>query len=786
MLNNLIFIVTVVISSMFLGCATTLPQAVKVEMSDKKIDFLQDVKPILDKRCVSCHSCYNSPCQAKFSSFEGVDRGGSKLLVYDALRFKAMQPTRLFIDAKSAEEWRKKGFYSLTQKFDNNESYNDSIMMHMLYDKKAHPKVIGSYKPESDKLTCPKNLQEMGEYLQDKPNHGMPYGMPAIEDAEYDTLAQWIARGAKGPTQEQQAKLVAPTKQAQMAIEKWEAFLNESDAKHVMTARYLYEHLFLAHISFADTQKEFYSMVRSSTPSPKKINEIASIRPFDDPEITKFYYRFQKIHSTIVFKTHMLVEFDDAKMDRIKELFIKPKWDETPHAMSYETNVSANPFLLFAQIPVKSRYQFLLDNARYIVMTFIRGPVCRGQIALNVIHDHFWVMFKDPESDISVLHPEFLLQEAQNLSMPIQTSAQKLLDIFSDDYRNKYREYFTHKEELTRHTFPNGQNVNDIWRGNGSDDSPLLTIYRHYDSASVHHGILGKLPKTMWVIDYPQFERIYYALVAGYDVFGNVSHQANIRRYMDFLRVEGELNFLTFMPQEKRLEMFKSWYVNDDDVEDLKTIPISDNNLSMKYLTKHPKSEFIEKLVNERVLKSTNIKFDYLNYFNESQKRPKTPKEFNNVQDVLNGARSISGAGIGFTKHVTGSGINNVIVKVTLEDNTSEVFTLVINRWHDNVNSMFNEEDSLNSNLDTIDVIKGSVGSYPNVFAIVKYKDLPDFFDVIKNFEDNDEYIKKLSKYWIQRGDKNFWKTYDWFQNDFNQEQKSEAGLYDLNRYYHR
>ena len=238
---------------MFLGCATTLPQAVKVEMSDKKIDFLQDVKPILDKRCVSCHSCYNSPCQAKFSSFEGVDRGGSKLLVYDALRFKAMQPTRLFIDAKSAEEWRKKGFYSLTQKFDNNESYNDSIMMHMLYDKKAHPKVIGSYKPESDKLTCPKNLQEMGEYLQDKPNHGMPYGMPAIEDAEYDTLAQWIARGAKGPTQEQQAKLVAPTKQAQMAIEKWEAFLNESDAKHVMTARYLYEHLFLAHISFADT-----------------------------------------------------------------------------------------------------------------------------------------------------------------------------------------------------------------------------------------------------------------------------------------------------------------------------------------------------------------------------------------------------------------------------------------------------------------------------------------------------------------------------------------------------
>jgi len=69
----------------------------------------------LDKRCVTCHSCYNSPCQAKFSSFDGIDRGGSKEKVYLAERLFSQQPTRLFMDAKTTEEWRKKKFFSLRE-----------------------------------------------------------------------------------------------------------------------------------------------------------------------------------------------------------------------------------------------------------------------------------------------------------------------------------------------------------------------------------------------------------------------------------------------------------------------------------------------------------------------------------------------------------------------------------------------------------------------------------------------------------------------------------------------
>ncbi len=779
-------LLTITIFTLFLGCSSEIPKPIKVEVTSKRVNYLNEIKPILDKRCVSCHSCYNSPCQAKLSSFEGVDRGASKLLVYDAMRFKAMDPTRLFIDAKSTNEWHNKGFYSLTKNLDANQSYSDSIMMHMLHDKKMNPDVIGSYRPEKDELICPKNAQEMGDYLEDKPNHGMPYGFPAIKASEYKTMAQWLAQGANGPSRSEQETITTPSQKAEIEIRKWESFLNTDNAKHSVTARYLYEHLFLAHWYFKSAPKEFYEIVRSTTPYPQPIDTIPSIRPFDDPNVDRFYYRLQRIHSTIVHKTHMVVEFDDEKLSRIKELFIKPKWIEEPHYIDYETKKSANPFIAFFQIPAKSRYQFLLDNSHYIFMTFIRGPVCRGQMALNVINDHFWITFKDPEYDISIKQQGFLLLQAENLSMPIESSSQGLLQTFSDEYRSKYNRYLKAKENLFMKKYPKGQGIESIWRGNKADDAPILTIYRHFDSASVHKGVVGKLPRTIWVVDYPQFERIYYTLVAGYDVFGNISHQTNIRRYTDFLRFEGELNFISYMPQKSRKELLKSWYLNSNLVEDESQIELLNQSTQVNYKTQYPKSEFIQKVVNSHILKSTNIKFDTINYYKDGKAPPPMPTSFETLKDFKDGFRSLTTPGTGFIKHMTSGNVNTMMLRIIMPDGSDKVGTIVINRWHDNVNSLFGEQSRLNSDKDTLDFITKSVGSYPNAFGVVHYKDLPDFFDIVKNFDASDEDMLRFSKYFVGRYDDDFWETFDWFQEHFNKADPIKSGLYDLNRYYHK
>ncbi|MCD6292202.1 MAG: fatty acid cis/trans isomerase, partial [Deltaproteobacteria bacterium] len=362
------------------ACGAKALAPVVFEAPTRRIHYLNEVKPILDKRCVVCHSCYNSPCQLKFSSYEGVDRGGTKKKVYDATRLTTMDPTRLFIDAQSTEEWRQKDFFTVTES-SAPKGTNNSIMLQLLSHKMEHPKSVGEYFPEADDLTCSATRIELGSYLAKHPNQGMPFGFPPLTKKEFNLIAGWLSQGAKGPTVIEQAALVTPSAADQLEISKWEQFLNQTDAKHTMTARYLYEHLFLAQIRFSGN--DYYELLRSTTPSGEPVELINSVRPYDDPKAEFFYYRFRKIHATIVHKTHMVFALNDTVMARFKELFIEPDWLQKPHIMSYNQQVSANPFQTFEQIPPRSRYQFLLDNSTYVIRTFIRGPVCKGQIALN-------------------------------------------------------------------------------------------------------------------------------------------------------------------------------------------------------------------------------------------------------------------------------------------------------------------------------------------------------------------------------------------------------------------
>jgi hypothetical protein len=229
--------------------------------------------------------------------------------------------------------------------------------------------------------------------------------------------------------------------------------------------------------------------------------------------------------------------------------------------------------------------------------------------------------------------------------------------------------------------------------------------------------------------------------------------------------------------------MFKSWYIGDKDVQKQKKYAMN-RGTKIHYRTAQPKRELIEKVVDCHILKSTGIKFDTVNYFRAGQHPPKMPRTFRTLADFQQGARSLTAPGTGFIRHVVDHGANLLHLHIILPNGKSKVWTLVINRWHDNVNSLFGEKSRLNSAKDTIDIIPGSVGSYPNVFAVVHFRDLPDFFDLIANFDGTTRYIQKFKKYHISRSNKKFWETFDWFQAHFDKADPLNAGLYDLNRYF--
>jgi len=766
------------------ACATKPLPPVAVNIPTRSIHYLTEVQPVLEKRCTVCHSCYNSPCQLKLDSYEGADRGATKKAIYNSSRLKTMDPTRLFTDAKNTAEWRKKGFFSVTESTAG-DGFNDSMMLQLLDHKRRNPKSTGDYYPEAEDLTCSENGSELAAYLEKHPNNGMPFGFPPLKQEEFELVAGWLYQGAKGPTPAEQGDLEAPKPEDAAEIRKWETFFNQDDPKHAMTARYIYEHLFLAHVKFGTPTNDFFELVRSGTPPGVPIDLVATVRPYDDPGFPSVYYRFRKVHSTIVQKTHMVYELDDARMRRFEELFIEPEWLQEPHRVGYDPKMSANPFKAFEQIPPRSRYLFLLDSSHYILMTFIHGPVCKGQIALNVIDDQFWVMFLDPDHDLSVRYPGFLKMNVDRLAMPIEMGSDPgVFSVLTDKYKRLAIEYYKSREDTYAALNYGGLGYDAIWKGYRASDAPFLTVYRHFDSASVHKGALGNLPKTLWVIDYPLLERVYYALVAGFDVYGTVGHQLVERLYMDRLRIEGVSYFLDFLPKETRKEIMRSWYLGTN----LEEIHYYEGALAsgIRFATPDPKREFVEHVITSELNRETATTFDKINYIRSGEGYPEIPRKYETREEYLQGFRAVSRPGTPLVALIHDHNANLAYMRVRLNNGKDVVATLVVNRWHNNVAFLLGEDKRLDPSKDSIEFIPGMIGSYPNFFFDIAQDDIPDFIDLIEFYDAGEASRKRLDKYGVNRSDDRFWITYDWFQKRLNAEEPVKGGLLDLNRYFHK
>jgi hypothetical protein len=160
------------------------------------------------------------------------------------------------------------------------------------------------------------------------------------------------------------------------------------------------------------------------------------------------------------------------------------------------------------------------------------------------------------------------------------------------------------------------------------------------------------------------------------------------------------------------------------------------------------------------------------------------PTEFDSREDLITGFRALTAPGTGFIRHMSEHDLNVIYLRVREEGVPDQFASIVINRWHDNVNSVFGEDDRLDPTRDTIDFIRGYIGSYPNYFFDVDREDLPEFFDMMENFDGGGAYIAKLHRYAINRADPRFWEAYDAHQRHFDESEPIEAGVFDLNRYH--
>lgn len=727
-----------------------------------------DAQHVFETRCVVCHGCYDAPCQLKLGSYEGIERGATPDVVYDGTRLTAADPTRLGIDAHGRAAWREKNFHPVLPEGQESDP-RASLLLRLLELKRAHPlpaavDVKQAFSLDLNREQTCTDRAHFEKYADEHPLWGMPYAFPGITDDEHAALVEWVRAGAPHPPPAEPAARVSEQ------LAEWETFLNEGSFKGQLVGRYLFEHLFLASIRFENPDAPsgetppLFRLVRSLTLSGK-IEEIPSRRPFDDPKRARVYFRFQRRAEPPLEKTLMPYALGPARLARFKKLFFETPY-EVKHVPFYEPETAANPFRAFQALPLKSRYRFLLEEAEFSMMGFIKGPVCRGQVALNVIQDRFWVYFVNPDAPWQEKEAQLLAESKLALDMPAESGSNAFPTAWLG-YGRDHASYVDKKAEFLERETHDGSGVvpSLIWDGDGKNDNAALTVFRHFDSATVEKGLIGPPPETAWVVDYPLLERIHYLLVAGFDVYGNVVHQLTTRLYMDYLRMEGETAFLVLLPPERRRALIERWYQGlDGEAKErvLHDLLGRTGKPGIEYKTSTPELEAYRWL-GQRV--SPVLRHDFeLSRVAEPQQRA----ELERLAQVVGRAASELPE-VSFVRVASATGKYSYIS--VLRDSA-----------HRNVAELFQEQNRRVPEADRLVVVPGLLGAYPNALFSVKSSDLSAFVTAVGKLDGTDAYHALRGRFGLQRTDPSFWAFSDQLNLAHRSASPTLHGLLDYNR----
>lgn len=730
------------------------------------VRYRDEIRPIIEKRCVVCHGCYDAPCQLLLSSNRGIDRGANKEPVYHGTRLVQAELTRLD-DAISTTDWRGRAFYPVLNERDQSGIANThaSAFYRSMELKQRHPLPNQELLPPDvtlglDRKAMCSTIEEFDDFASKQPLWGMPYGLPGVSAAEYSALGEWLTVGAPMPA----ANGLPPEYTKRIA--RWEAFLNQDSLKMRLASRYIFEHLFLGHLYFDDLPlTRFFALVRSATPPGEAIKVIATRRPYDDPGVERVYYRLRPVDDSLLTKTHMPYALGEQRMKQWRQWFI-----DTPNAVtalpSYDPKTASNPFLTFEQLPASSRYRFMLEEAHFTIEGFIKGPVCRGQVALNVINDRFWVFFLKSGLVGPIEGERFLSRASDNLTLPA-ASANRVVPIVQwRRYSGNQRQYLEAKAAEANRIFSKKKlSLDIVWDGDGYNRSAALTVFRHFDSATVVQGLVGTPPKTAWVIDYPVLERIHYLLVAGFDVYGNLGHQLTTRLYMDFLRMEGEFNFLLFLPRRDVEQEWDIWY--DGASSDVRNYVKDSRDLlrfetSIAY-TDGPRKQQLYNMLRKKLK-------PVLSDAHSLQHRDVPPVHRRSLERL----GDIAGRPAALLPQI-------VFLTVHGKDGAC-LYSVLHNNAHSNISSLLSEETNRRPDQDDLTVVRGALGAYPSAFWTVEENELPRLVDRVAALQSEEDYAALMREFGVRRTDHRFWAQSDMVHALYQKSSPVTYGLLDYNR----
>jgi hypothetical protein len=267
-----------------------------------------------------------------------------------------------------------------------------------------------------------------------------------------------------------------------------------------------------------------------------------------------------------------------------------------------------------------------------------------------------------------------------------------------------------------------GLDLKSVWDGDGKNDNAALTVFRHFDNATVVKGLVGGYPKTAWVMDYPLLERVHYLLVAGFDVFGNVGH--TISSGDGKTRVEAALLGFKAAPH----------------------IP---------YRTTTPERELFE-LLRERVKSVVVDRY-----------------ELPHSEAVLARLATVHG--------VAASVLPEASFLTIREGDKRTHFSILRDSAHSNVAHLFGESARRINEEDSLTVVQGFASAYPNALFSIDRQEVAAFVEAVGKLDGEASYKALRLRFGVLRNSPQFWPHSDLINQASLKLGPLDSGLFDYN-----
>ena len=204
-------------------------------------------------------------------------------------------------------------------------------------------------------------------------------------------------------------------------------------------------------------------------------------------------------------------------------------------------------------------------------------------------------------------------------------------------------------------------------------------------------------------------------MAVNFDVFGNVSHQAQTRLYFDLIRNGAEANFLRLMPADSRASILSDWYQNSGKIKmwlDYEKIDTS-TPTGMILDPTDPKRDFALKLIDRAGTLNANP--DPINRCTGAYcSRPDIAQEFQFAEQSLSRLTARPAAGLAVINQLPEA----TMLRIEGNNGDREMYSMLRNRAHSNVAFMLGEAYRLQPGLDTLTIFPGVLSSYPNLSLI--------------------------------------------------------------------